>query len=84
MEKELISLLKLRIDADRIRLREILALKQLFRQHPGASPIELHFQAGVKSLGTIYIDAPWGVKTDQFFKEKLLLLARDNAISIYI
>jgi len=77
VEKEVISLLKLRIDADRVRLSEILALKQLFRQHPGQSPIELHFQAGAKSLGIIHIDASWGVKADSFFKEKLLSLAHN-------
>jgi DNA polymerase-3 subunit alpha len=75
MEKEVISLLKLRIDADRVRLSEILALKQLFREHPGKSPIELHFQSGSKRLGAVHVEASWGVKADATFKGKLQVLA---------
>jgi DNA polymerase-3 subunit alpha len=80
VEKEVISLLKLRVDADRLRLSEILALKQLFREHPGKSPIELHFQSGRTPLGTIHIEASWGVKADSAFKGKLQVLVEKLGI----
>ncbi len=75
VEKEDTSPLKLRVDADRLRLSEVLALKQLFRAHPGKSPIELSFYAGAKQLGAVHIEASWGVKNDRPFKEKLQALA---------
>jgi DNA polymerase-3 subunit alpha len=65
---------KMRIDADRCRLSEILAMKELFRAHPGSSPIEIHFHSGDKRLGTIHIDASWGVKADPIFQAKLQAL----------
>lgn len=74
-EKEIISLVKLQLDANRIRLSEILALKELFREYPGKSPIELQFYNCEKRLGSIYIDASWGVKVDAPFKAKLQALA---------
>ena len=74
-EKEIISPVKLQLDANRIRLSEILALKELFREYPGKSPIELQFYNCEKRLGSIYIDASWGVKVDAPFKAKLQALA---------
>lgn len=70
-EKEEIVKLKLRLDADRARLSEVLALKQLFRSHPGKSTIELRFLSQEKCLGTVFVDSQWGVKADKAFQEKL-------------
>jgi len=63
-----------RIDADRMRMSEVLAMKELFRSHPGSSPVEIHFYSGDKRLGIINIDASWGVKVDPVFQAKLQAL----------
>jgi DNA polymerase-3 subunit alpha len=74
--------LVLKLDADRLRHSSILALKDLFREHPGKSTLELHFLSGNRRLGTISIDSQWGVKTQPTFLEKLrsfnFLLSIDN------
>ncbi|HEY4255427.1 MAG TPA: DNA polymerase III subunit alpha, partial [Chlamydiales bacterium] len=61
-EKEIISLLRIRLDADQVRLSHVLQLKQIFRSHPGKSPVELHFQSHNKKLGTVAVESTWGVK----------------------
>jgi len=75
VEKEDLSTVKLNVDADRVRLSEILSLKQLFRSHPGKSSIELHFYAGSKRIGSLHVEASWGVKVDPVFKGKIQSLA---------
>jgi len=71
MEKEEVVKIRLRLDADRVRLSEILALKELFRSHPGKSTLELHFHTHERRIGTVFIDSQWGVKADKAFQEKL-------------
>lgn len=71
VEKEEILKIKLQIDADKVRLSQILALKELFRSHPGKSTLELHFHSNQKRLGTVFVDSQWGVKADKTFQEKL-------------
>jgi DNA polymerase-3 subunit alpha len=65
---------KVRVDADRMRMTEVLAMKELFRSHPGSTPLEIHFYSGDKRLGIINIDASWGVKVDPAFQSKLQVL----------
>jgi len=63
--------IKLRLDADRVRFSQVLALKELFRSHPGKSIVELHFHAQERRVGTVIVDSQWGVKADKAFQEKL-------------
>jgi DNA polymerase-3 subunit alpha len=63
--------LRMRADAKRLRLSHIVALKNLFREFPGESPIEIHFEGGGSKVGTLQIDSSWGVKTDVAFRKKL-------------
>jgi DNA polymerase-3 subunit alpha len=63
--------LKLRLNADEIRLSDILAYKDLFRAHPGKSTIEMTFLSGAKRLGVLSIDAQWGVKVGPEFLREL-------------
>jgi len=84
VEKEVISKIILKVDADQIRFSGILALKELFREHPGKSTIELHFQGGGKRLGEVHIDEAWGVKSDPIFKEKLQVLAQKQGLKVTI
>lgn len=66
--------LKIRLDADQVRLSDILAYKDLFRSHPGKSTIEFTFQSNGKRLGVLFIDSQWGVKVDPPFLEKVKTL----------
>ena len=61
-----------------LRFSHILALKQLFREHPGKCPIDIlvtPFTAGQKG-STLQIDAAWGIKPDLLFKHKLQELSK--------
>ncbi len=69
------SLVRLKLNADQIRFSGILALKNVFRQHPGKSPLEIHFVGATKHWGVIQIDSQWGVKADTVFREKISDLA---------
>ena len=69
--QEVVKHLVLKLDADRIRHTGILALKELFRAHPGSSTLELHFLSGERRLAKLSIDAQWGVKAEAAFLEKL-------------
>lgn len=75
-QPEKIRKLRMRADAKRVRLSHIVALKKLFRDHAGKSPVEIHFEEGGRKVGTLQIDPSWGVKTDGEFKEKLEELSR--------
>lgn len=68
---EKIRKLRMRADAGRLRLSHIVALKKLFRDHAGKSPVEIHFETAGRKVGTLQIDPSWGVKTDGEFREKL-------------
>lgn len=74
VEKEEIKKVAIHLDADRVRLSEILAFKELFRSHPGKSPLELHFHMQQRRLGTVFVDSQWGVKADKVFQDQLKIL----------
>lgn len=68
--------LVLKMDVDRVSLSEILKLKDVFRQYPGSSTIDLQFFSETARVGTLSINAQWGVAISSDFLEKL------NALSI--
>jgi DNA polymerase-3 subunit alpha len=84
VEKEVISKILLKVDADKARLSGILELKNLFRESPGKSTIELQFHSGGKKIGSVHVDEAWGVKADAIFKEKLLALAKKQELQVSI
>ncbi|QVL57934.1 MAG: DNA polymerase III subunit alpha [Simkaniaceae bacterium] len=53
--------LHLTLDANLVRLSEIIKLKKLFHKYPGTSPVNLAFQSGEKKVGTIEVESKWGV-----------------------
>lgn len=63
--------LELKVDADQLRLSQILELKKLFREHSGASPVEIHFHSGARKLGTLQIDGEWGVQIGEEWLRKM-------------
>ena len=52
-------------------MNKILSLKELFRSHPGKSPIQIHFTRQSKEIGKIAIDAQWGVEATEELKKKI-------------
>jgi len=73
-QKEEMKHLVLKLDADRLSLSGILALKDIFREYPGKSTVELQFLSGNRCIGTVFIDAQWGVKSHSALYEKLYTL----------
>ena len=65
--------LVVKLDADRLRFTDILSLKDLFREFPGKSTVELQFFSKARRLGVLSIDAQWGVNLSSEFLEKLKL-----------
>ena len=63
--------LTIKVDANQTRHSHILQLKQLFSQHPGATPIQIHFHAEVRSLAILHIESKWGITLNDQFKQKI-------------
>ncbi len=76
-KEEPIQKLRMRADAKRLRLSHIVALKKIFRQFPGKSPIEIRFESDGRKMGTLQVDSSWGVKTDVAFRKKLEELCQE-------
>lgn len=66
--------LSIKLDADQTRLSHILTLKQLFADHRGTVPVEIHFQKATKEAATLYIDSQWGVEVSETLKEEIKAL----------
>jgi DNA polymerase III subunit alpha len=62
--------LSIKLDINRTRLSHILKLKELFLQHPGTTPIQIHFTAA-KSLAILHIEGKGGVALSEQFKQKV-------------
>lgn len=65
------SFLHIEIDADQIRFSHILQLKQIFRSHSGTTPVNIVFYSATKEVGTICIDASWGIEFNEKLSEKI-------------
>lgn len=72
----------LSLDADRIQMSQILKLKELFREFPGSSPIELEFFSQGQSIGVVKIGAEWGVKTGRALEERLQAMAAEFRVQV--
>ncbi|MDE3055769.1 MAG: DNA polymerase III subunit alpha [Verrucomicrobiota bacterium] len=59
------------IDAGRVRLSQILALKKLFRSSPGSSPVEIEFSLNSKVIGKLAIEARWGVALSETLQQEV-------------
>ena len=61
-KKEAPKMLRLRLDAEIVRLSHVLELKKIFRSHSGSTAVKLEFfnQEGI--LGNIEIDSSWGIE----------------------
>lgn len=79
-EPEEIKHFVLPLDADKLKLSTILSLKNLLREHPGKSTLEIRFLSQQNKIGTLSIDAQWGVKGTRAFQAKLESLLKDVLI----
>jgi DNA polymerase-3 subunit alpha len=72
--------LKIDLDADRLRLSHILALKDAFRTHSGEIPIEITFTTARGKPSSLHIDQKWGVDHCKELESKVALLPSYKAL----
>ncbi len=70
-KKEEYSLLKIKVDAEKTNLSNILNLKQFFRENLGTTKIILEFLSKGKNVGFIEVDSTWGIKYNENMKNYL-------------
>lgn len=81
-KKEKLQQLFLKVDADKMRLSHVLEIKSLFRSSSGNTPVEIDFCSGEKSVGSISIDASWGVEWSSQLESKLRALTAFKTLKI--
>jgi len=64
-EKKGPKMLSIKLDADKLRLSHILQIKKLFQEKRGTTPVEMQFLSKDRMVGTLQIDAKWGVLIDE-------------------
>ncbi|NGX35872.1 MAG: DNA polymerase III subunit alpha [Candidatus Anoxychlamydiales bacterium] len=67
-----ISNVKITLDADIIRFSQIMKLKDIFKNHPGETKIELQFLAKEEKVGILEIDSIYSINFQDDFKNKIL------------
>jgi DNA polymerase-3 subunit alpha len=72
--------ISIKLDANRARLSHILELKQLFSQHQGLTPIQIHFHRSTQSLATLHIEGQGGITLSDQFKQKIKAISSVMAI----
>jgi len=70
-KEEPMQTLIVQLDADKMPLSHICAIKQIFRLSSGKSKVELKFQSAEKLVGKISIAATWGVEISEELKSRL-------------
>lgn len=63
--------LTIKIDANQTRHSHIMQLKQLFSQHAGTTPVQIHFHSQTKSLAILHIESKWGITWSEQFKKSM-------------
>jgi DNA polymerase-3 subunit alpha len=61
----MISKIVLTVDADVFNLSHVLALKGLFAQNRGPTPVNISFHGSGKELAVVHIDSKWGVSDNK-------------------
>ncbi len=60
-EEKIPRLLKIKIDAAKIHFSHILEMKKMIQENSGKSALKLEFYADGRDLGSVEIDASWGI-----------------------
>lgn len=61
----------IRVDADSIRLEQILAIAELLRQHTGNSPIKMRFESQQRLIATLHLDPTLNVQWNPTLQKAL-------------
>lgn len=78
---EVPSKMQVKLDADQIRLSQILQLKELFEVHRGEAPVEIDFESNGYALGRLHIDSKWGVKLSPQLSAQVKSIAGVTSVS---
>lgn len=70
-EKKNMKQLTIKIDVNKVRHSHILQLKQLISQHPGETPIQIHFHSPDRSHAILHIESKWGVASNEQLQQKI-------------
>jgi hypothetical protein len=70
----------IKFDIDTLRMSHILSLKKIFRSYAGKTPIRLTFVSKNETVGSVYIDASWGVEHRLEIEEKVRCLPSLEAL----
>lgn len=74
-EKKPMKQMTIKIDVNQVRHSHILQLKQMISQHPGDTPIQVHFHSPHRPIAVLHIESKWGVANDEQFQQKLKKLS---------
>jgi DNA polymerase-3 subunit alpha len=76
------SVISMKVHADKVRFSEILQLKNLFRQNPGKTKVELQFVSQNKNVGAVLIDATWGVRVHEELTKEIKEIKSVMSLSV--
>ncbi len=74
--------LTIKIDANKARLSEVLALKRLFLSFQGTTLIQLQFIANQSVLATLHLEETFGVIADENLKQKIAEISSVIAVDL--
>lgn len=74
-KETVLKTLSIKVDANVTRLSHIMKLKNVFLEHRGSTPIEIHFMNASHSIATLHLDSKVGVNISEQFKEKLMQMS---------
>jgi DNA polymerase-3 subunit alpha len=60
-----------KVDIDRLKLSEVLQIKEIARAFPGKEPLIIDFHSEKRVVGRIVVENPWGVTLTPDLKKKL-------------
>lgn len=69
-----LAMLRLKASLDQMSLTRLLAMKKLFRAHPGVAKVQIEFCLSDKTVASVHIDEPWGVNPSKDLTSKIALL----------
>ena len=70
-EEKSMKPLLVKIDISKMRLSHILQMKELFQDHYGMTPVQLHFELPSRSLGVLHLESQKGITPSEELKKHL-------------
>ena len=69
-EVRIVKNIILKANADKIKLSNILQVKDIFKNNPGKTKVEIQFYSNLTKVGSILVDASFGVQLSEDVKKK--------------